>query len=404
MKLKLVDFIKEHSDWEVLLSQAPYCLNISRDRKFGRNLIMFKYSQQDSDLSNDIVKECRGIILDEDTLKPISVPYFKFFNYGEPNAAEIDWSSAKVLEKIDGSLIKVVKFSDQEILVSTNGVIDAFKCELNSQVSSPYDNFGELFWAAISNQMDALNISSKYNDRVEWLARKLEYNTTYMFELCSKYNRVVVQHEEPKLYFHGLRNNITLEELANYNDYPSLALWFNTPKQYSLKSLDDCIAATQAMSWNEEGYVVVDKNFNRVKIKSGAYIIAHRLANNGNMSIRRAIDVYMAGECDEILTYFPEYKSAFDEIDKRFNAKYIELGFLVGELIANIVSGALPTRKDQAAWIISKTKHSGILFKILNGYAGDGATNYRQYVEGVKHVMVDLYHRNASSFVAMLGY
>lgn len=77
MKLKLIDFIKEHADWEVLLSQAPYFLKISRDQKFGRNLIMFKYSQEDSDLSNDIVKECRGIILDEDTFEPISVPYFK---------------------------------------------------------------------------------------------------------------------------------------------------------------------------------------------------------------------------------------------------------------------------------------------------------------------------------------
>jgi hypothetical protein len=402
MKLKLIAFIKEHSDWEELLSQAPYCLKISRDQKFGRNLIMFKYSQEDSDFSNDIVKECRGIILDEDTFEPISVPYFKFFNVNEPNAAEVDWSSAKVLQKIDGSLIKVVKFSSGEILVSTNGVIDAFKCELNSQIGSPYDNFGELFWEAVSNQMEALNISTKYNDRVEWLADKLLPNTTYMFELCSPYNRIIVPHKETKLYFHGWRDNISLNEMR-FN-ICILAKIFGCPEEYNLKSLDECIAATQAMPWDEEGYVVVDKNFNRVKIKSPAYLMVHRLSQNNNMSIRRAIDVYMAGECDEILAYFPEYKSAFDEIDKRFHDKYIELGFLVGELIANIVSGALPTRKDQAAWIISKTKHSGILFKILNGYTGDGATNCREYVEGVKHVMIDLYHRNASSFVAMLGY
>ena len=80
MKLKLIDFIKEHSNWEALLSQAPYCLKISRDQKFGRNLIMFKYSQEDSDFSNDIVKECRGIILDEDTFEIISYSYNKFFN------------------------------------------------------------------------------------------------------------------------------------------------------------------------------------------------------------------------------------------------------------------------------------------------------------------------------------
>lgn len=402
MKLKLIDFIKEHSDWEVLLSQAPYCLNISRDKMFGRNLIMFKYSQQDSDFSNDIVKECRGIILDEDTFEPISVPYFKFFNFSEPNAAEIDWQSATILEKIDGSLVKVVKFSDQEILVSTNGVIDVFKCELNSMIGCPYNNFGELFWEAIRNQMIDCGYSLDENDPVKWLADKLLLNTTYMFELCSPYNRVIVPHKETKLYFHGWRDNISLEEMR-FNTC-ILTKIFDCPKIYNLKSLDECIAATQAMPWDEEGYVVVDKNFNRVKIKSPAYLLAHQLANNGNMSIRRAIDVYMAGECDEILAYFPEYKSAFDEIDKRFNDKYMELGFLVGELIANIVSGALPTRKEQAAWIMSKTKHSGILFKILNGYTGDGATNSREYVEGVKHVMIDLYHRNANSFVALLGY
>ena len=402
MKLKLIDFIKEHSDWEVLLSQAPYCLNISRDKMFGRNLIMFKYSQQDSDFSNDIVKECRGIILDEDTFEPISVPYFKFFNFSEPNAAEIDWQSATILEKIDGSLVKVVKFSDQEILVSTNGVIDAFKCELNSMIGCPYNNFGELFWEAIRNQMIDCGYPLDENNPVKWLADKLLLNTTYMFELCSPYNRVIVPHKETKLYFHGWRDNISLEEMR-FNTC-ILTKIFDCPKIYNLKSLDECIAATQAMPWDEEGYVVLDKNFNRVKIKSPAYLLAHQLANNGNMSIRRAIDVYMAGECDEILAYFPEYKSAFDEIDKRFNDKYMELGFLVGELIANIVSGALPTRKEQAAWIMSKTKHSGILFKILNGYTGDGATNSREYVEGVKHVMIDLYHRNANSFVALLGY
>lgn len=405
MKLKLIDFIKEHADWEVLLSQAPYCLKISRDQMFGRNLIMFKYSQQDSDFSNDIVKECRGIILDEDTLEPISVPYFKFFNVGEPNAAEVDWSSAKVLQKIDGSLIKVVKFSTGEILVSTNGVIDAFKCELNSMISCPYNNFGELFWEAVSNQMEALNISTKYNDRVEWLADKLLPNTTYMFELCSKFNKIVVQHDEPKLYFHGWRDNASLTEMSF--EICNLIDIFDCPLDYNLKSLDECIAATQAMPWDEEGYVVVDKNFNRVKIKSPAYLMVHRMANNGNMSIRRAIDVYMAGECDEILAYFPEYKSAFDEIDKRFNHKFMELGSDAVILFAKIDDGSLPTRKDQAAWILANSKHSGILFKLLNGYVvgdSDDIANVDRHLNELKQIMIDLYHRNASSFVAMLGY
>jgi hypothetical protein len=131
------------------------------------------------------------------------------------------------------------------------------------------------------------------------------------------------------------------------------------------------------------------------------------MTGNGVLSIRRAIDIYMAGECDELLAYFPEYKSAFDEIDKRFNVKVRELGSLAIILFTRIDDGSLPTRKDQAAWIFANTKHSGLLFKLLNGYTvGDSANidNVDKYLNDLKQIMIDLYHRNASSFVAMLGY
>lgn len=363
MKLKLIDFIKNHSDWEALLSQAPYCLNISRDQKFGRNLIMFKYSQQDSDFSNDIVKECRGIILDEDTFEPVSIPYFKFFNVGEPNAAEIDWASAKVLQKIDGSLIKVVKFSSSEILVSTNGVIDAFKCELNPQIGCPYDNFGELFWEAVRNQMIDCGYSLDENDPVEWLADMLLPNFTYMFELCSPYNRVIVPHKETKLYFHGVRDN-------NSQEFPfeicALSKIFACPEEYNLKSLDECIAATQAMPWDEEGYVVVDKKFNRVKIKSPAYCAMHHLKGNGAPSLSRCLEVFLANESNEILAYFPEFKSIFDEITKRFNDFSLHINSLWSKF--NELNFKDMSRKEQAIHIKSIFgKYSGIGFAFLDG-------------------------------------
>lgn len=122
------------------------------------------------------------------------------------------------------------------------------------------------------------------------------------------------------------------------------------------------------------------------------------------MSIRRAIDVYMAGECDEILAYFPKYKSAFDEIDKRFNYKFMELGSDAVILFAKIDDGSLPTRKDQAAWILANSKHSGVLFKLLNGYVVGDSDNIDRYLNELKQIMIDLYHKNASSFVSLLGY
>ena len=100
--LKVLEYIKGHKDWEELLSQAPYFIKISRDVMFGKRLIMLKYNQLDSDFNEEIVRECRGLIIDEDSLEPVSVPFFKFGNYGESYCPEIDWESAVITEKRDG--------------------------------------------------------------------------------------------------------------------------------------------------------------------------------------------------------------------------------------------------------------------------------------------------------------
>lgn len=100
--LKVQEFIRANSDWECLLSSEPFCINITHDTVAGRNLVMFKYNQLNSDLGNPIVQECRGLILNADTFEVVSYPFNKFFNYGEAHAADIDWSTAWVSQKLDG--------------------------------------------------------------------------------------------------------------------------------------------------------------------------------------------------------------------------------------------------------------------------------------------------------------
>ena len=69
-------FMHEHSDWDTKLTQEPYCLQISYDGDY----VLLKYNQIASDLSNPIVQQARGIIFNRHTLKPVCVPFFKFFN------------------------------------------------------------------------------------------------------------------------------------------------------------------------------------------------------------------------------------------------------------------------------------------------------------------------------------
>jgi len=67
----------------------------------------------------------------------VAYPFNKFFNFGEEYADNIDWESAHVLEKVDGSLIKVY-FHNGAWCVGTNNTIDANDAELSAP---PYETF-----------------------------------------------------------------------------------------------------------------------------------------------------------------------------------------------------------------------------------------------------------------------
>lgn len=68
----------------------------------GTGKVLLKYNQIESDFANEEVRDCRGLILEMGSWKVLSLGFFKFFNAAEGHAAKIDWSTAHVLEKLDG--------------------------------------------------------------------------------------------------------------------------------------------------------------------------------------------------------------------------------------------------------------------------------------------------------------
>ena len=359
-KLDIQIFIEQHQDWEKLLAAKPYSLNISRDVFNGQNLVMFKYSQIESDFSIKLVRECRGLILNEDTNDIVSFPFTKFFNFGEPNAAEIDWTTARCGEKIDGSLVKIVNIGDN-LLISTNGTILASNAPVAEQIGCKYKTFGDIVADVLDDVLEKSGWQKKLQE--EGLCALWEEGYTYMFELCSPWTRVVVPHKENKLYFLGKRNNETFEE-TYFNDDPIFSKLFDTPKIFPLKSIDECLAATKEMPWDEEGYVVCDRKFNRVKVKSPAYLAVHRLKGNGKLSYSRAIELVRLNEIDEVVSYFPEFKDALMECKSRFWSLIENTEHEWAEYLK--IDASLPTRKDKALWITKHFKMPGIAFGLLD--------------------------------------
>lgn len=321
-------FIAENKDWETVLTKEPYCLKYQR----YNNYILFKYNQIESDFSNPIVKEARGIISRDGWWEyPVCRAFDKFFNIGETNAEILDWSTVQVTQKIDGSLIKV--WFNNTWHISTNGMIDAYKA-CYSDVESC--NFRDLFKEALENN----------NITFEELTSEMEPGFTYMFELVSPKTRVVIPYDKTDLYYLGLRDNYSNAEMPFYSVNFSLKIptKVKKPAVYSLHSVTECLKAAQNLPWNEEGYVACDINCNRVKIKSPQYVLAHYVRNNNNVTNETLVGVAISGEQEEFLTYAEDYKEALQKVTnavKKFKNDCVEA-------LNNVKSKVYETRKDYA--------------------------------------------------------
>lgn len=338
--MEVLDFMNTHDDWEELLAHPPYCIKVRRDNGY----ILLKYSQFESDMNISLVRECRGSIFyqnDDGKYECVCYPFSKFGNVGETYVPNIDWESAVVEEKVDGSLTKLF-YHNGCWNIATNGLPNAFAAEINDKGLS----FGDLFYEALGGR-----------DQFEAFCTHLDPNETYMFELVSLVSKLVVYYPETKLYYLGQRNMITMHESKNYGDF-MMEYGVLCPKVYNIGTLEGCLEYVKSMTRNEEGFVVRDKNFNRMKIKSPEYLIAFHMDNNGVITTKRIVKMLKNETIDDFLAYCPEYKDDVQDVTNKLNA--IERIFdsdwnKVYKYVGTV------TRKEFAA-LVAKCRASSYLF------------------------------------------
>ena len=283
--MKILEFLNSHlNDWEEILTQEPYYIKVKRDGEY----ILLSYSQLNSDFTNPIVRECRGSIFKivDGQFKCVCMPFYKFANYGESYADTINWREAVVMEKIDGSLIKV--WWDEVWHVSTNNTIDAYKAYLGNY---PGLSFGHIFNMTLGYKSDEL---------LKWLNK----DYVYMFELISPLTRVVVPYKEYYLYYLSSRNMKTFEESLYTDEWDVMASFgIRRPIRYPASSLNDCIKLVESFGKDMEGLVVSDNQYHRIKVKSPEYLIAAHAANNGVMGLSTALDLIRREAVDDFRVY-----------------------------------------------------------------------------------------------------
>lgn len=334
-RLAVQQFLDTHSLVDLV---ANFGVGAKRHPQF-QNLVMLKYDQTGSPMGERIVQECRGIILDEaGDWSIVSRPYDKFFNVGEGHAPAIDWSTARVYEKLDGSLMTLYHYAGKW-RVASSGMPDAG----GPVASGSSRTFADLFWQTWGDEGYELPIGFE--------------EFCFMFELCSPDNRIIVPHAHPSLTLHGVRNVITGHEVDP--EHVAENRGWRCVQSFPLTCEADCLAAAVELRPLEcEGYVVRDASFRRVKIKSPRYVALAHLKDG--FTDRRIIELVRANEGSEFLSYFPEFGQRYYEIRDRYHA-----------MIASIDSAYMGIRpiesqKEFAAEAL-KTPWSAVMFAVRAG-------------------------------------
>jgi len=340
--------------------------------------ILLKYNQIESDMSIPEVQDCRGLILEKNTWNVLSLAFRKFFNSGETHAAKIDWDTAHILNKEDGTMIQVYwDWHDMMWYAGTTGTANG-EGEVNNKYGT---TFNDLFWDTVNNKYT-------FNECL------LNKDLIYVFELCTPYNIVVTPHGESSAKLLAVRNRLTLKELSQVDLFMvSESLGIPLVKSYDLNvgNADELAKTLVGMPWSEEGYVVRDVNDNRVKIKNPAYLAVHQL--KGKTAEHNIMTIVKTNEIEEFASTFPGRKEELYRLKEGYDELVSKLESIWSELDEIKPSDASSSERKRFAMSLMETtaKHDLKMFTGLYFGLVDGK------VKSIKEYMMDyddklLYH------------
>lgn len=375
----LINFINSNPNWKTDLKKPPYNLKTIKECPYNPSWTMFVYNLFDSDLQNPVVKACRGSVLEiknNKVIRPICMPFTKFTNYGEfpDDDAKQDWNSSYVTQKIDGILIKMAKVATDDIIWMTNGSFD-LDAELPNDYAPVVDEketreaktYGDLLKYALKKEDKEVSVLNEANSLFKtncsnW-QNKIPVGWTLTFELVSPRNRIICKYNETKLYFHGARDAEGIEhkpeEVAKEYKIP-----YETPQKFELNNIDDIKKFLSTFNGEkEEGVVIVDKSWHRIKIKSDSYLKLKFTKGEGNFSKKSLFKSVVDSDWDDIVGAFPTIKATINEIRKEIEEA--RKNFLKKSIIAKNEYEKLNFSKAAYADWVKSSKIGNIWFDFL---------------------------------------
>lgn len=302
---KISEIITQHPDDLVEFLKQTYQLtvkttnNLETETEHSDDRILIRYHRDKSDMSNDIVKFCRGVIFDGKSGKLVCS---NFQGKSQPGPSLQYLHESVITKVIDGTMVNLYHYRGKWHL-STKGCLDAHTSFWASNYS-----FGELF-----------------QDIWQPDANLLNPDCCYSFVLQHPENRIVTTVTEPALYLVQVRNLTTGEVCTPFLDMPKHTM---VPPCSIIKLPTRHYFATQAeldghitgLTHEHPGFMVITPDHQRFKIDNPEYVRVSVLRGNTpdrlhNMLKLGKTDINTNGLVEEYLTYYPEDTEIWEQVE-----------------------------------------------------------------------------------------
>lgn len=336
--MKVIEHVKQNG-----IESLKVDFNIEVKQYPEKGLYVLNYSQIDSPKMEPIVQECRGLILNKD-FDVVCRTFKRFFNYGEADTKDFDFSDCTVMSKEDGSLISLWwNAQDCSWEVATRGMAFAEGTGL----------FGDTFRGMVFNIL-----GTNYED-LQVRSTNLNKNLTYAFEMTSPKNRIVTPYTEDKMFFLGAFNTSTGVEEDYFETFEFLDRLFCGLAEvefFNTSSAGQVVSLVDSLTGLREGVVVKNnKTGDRVKVKNGLYVKCHHMRGNGVPTLTSFVKLVSSNEQDEFLTYFPEYSNLITPLVEKLKKLRIST-----EELFNSIKHVVPQK--EYALLVKDHILSGTLF------------------------------------------
>ena len=323
MKRPLVaDYLETHTFAELEEEHAVKARPCSKLQKFSLN-----YDQIKAKSDNPLTNQCRGMVIRPtwdvhavgsgdgyldakiSHIEVVAWPMNRFFNHGDTAAAELNWSDPElvIFEKLDGTMcVLYFDFLAGEWHVATRSIPEADLPIMNNGIGINH-TFASLFKHALACTLKEVfgfeQVGADVHDDetlFDFFTAGLDKENTYVFELTTPLNRIVVRYDEYRVTLLAARKTSTGEEF-NINELSEPWL-LKCTSWASLNEPQRLVAFVNTADPSKiEGAVAMDSAFRRIKVKNAAWVMSSKAKDLVTVSRRNAVEAIINKSVDDII-------------------------------------------------------------------------------------------------------